>query len=585
MVLVPPMRSLALTSFLVLAMVPRAEAQPGGRWLVVPTTSTADDAWLKPTALKLHAELSDRGIDAWSPADARRQFETAGSAPAAEVTDGDIQAWVDQSSQAIRNLAEGDYNTALERLKEAQELSRSAAEELNREHERAQRMLDTCLYMVRVLLDTGAVSRATTLAQECRQLVPRVEPTAYMHPPEVLEVLEQVDISRAQKPRQLEVDSEPSGCPVRANGVMLGETPLALHDLFPGEYRVQVECEPGRRGRVHTADVTTGSTSVFVDLRFDRSVATQPVLHLRYGSSEEELERRIADVEQIAKAVPARAFVLVSKPSPEVLELELMSGTPLAQRGLARIKTGPQGPTRGDIALASRALLEGKCTDFTPSDPVPLLCEGEAVPAEPVAVPSDGWPAHRPPKGQFITGLTLASLGTVSLITGYALFLPRKSTAEDWLDDIDPDPNNQGFDITQEKWLNLNTGIVIAGAVGGAALVAAMPLVLPKRDKTPWLAWLSGGVGLGLTAFSIAWGVTADDKPPTPCDSGSIDPIEARTCITRSEQVSLAILTGATAAPLLTIPLVYLLRPSEKNIQPSVEVGRNRAYVGVSGEF
>ena len=180
------MRLLALTSFLVLAMVPRAEAQPGGRWLVVPTTSTADDAWLKPTALKLHAELSDRGIDAWSPADARRQFETAGSAPAAEVSDGDIQAWVDQSSQAIRNLAEGDYNTALERLKEAQELSRSAAEELNREHERAQRMLDTCLYMVRVLLDTGAVSRATTLAQECRQLVPRVEPTAYMHPPEVL---------------------------------------------------------------------------------------------------------------------------------------------------------------------------------------------------------------------------------------------------------------------------------------------------------------------------------------------------------------------------------------------------------------
>jgi hypothetical protein len=470
-------------------------------------------------------------------------------------SDGDIQAWVDQSSQAIRNLAEGDYNTALERLKEAQELSRSAAEELNREHERAQRMLDTCLYMVRVLLDTGAVSRATTLAQECRQLVPRVEPTAYMHPPEVLEVLEQVDISRAQKPRQLEVESDPSGCPVRANGVMLGETPLALHDLFPGEYRVQVECEPGRRGRVHTADVTTGSTSVFVDLRFDLAVSTQPVLHLRYGSAEEELEQRVADVEQISKAVPARAFVLVSKPLPDVLELELVSGTPLGQRGLARIKTGPQGPTRGDIALASRALLEGKCTDFTPSDPVPLLCEGEAVPAEPAAVPTGGWPAHRPPKGQFITGLTLASLDSVRV------------------------------DATQEKWLNLNTGIIIAGAVGGAALVAAMPLVLPKRDKTPWLAWLSGGLGLGLTAFSIAWGVTADDKPPTSCSSPSIDPIEARTCITRSEQVSLAILTGATAAPLLTIPLVYLLRPSEKNIQPSVEVGRNRAYVGVSGEF
>jgi len=320
------MRLLALTSLLILAMVPRAAAQPGDRWLIIPTTSTADDAWLKPWASKLQAELSERGTGVWSLADAKRQFEAAGSAPAAEVSEGDIQQWVDQSTKAIRNLAEGDYTAALEQLNEAQELSRSAAEELNREHERAQRMLDTCLYMVRALLDTGAESRATTLAQECRQLVPRVEPTTYMHPPEVREVLRQVDVSRAQQPRQLEVESEPSGCSVRANGVMLGQTPLALHDLFPGEYRVQVECQAGRRGRVHTADVTTGSTSVFVDLRFDRAVSTQPILHLRYGSAEEELEHRLADVEQISKAVPAGAFVLISKSSATVLELELVEG-------------------------------------------------------------------------------------------------------------------------------------------------------------------------------------------------------------------------------------------------------------------
>jgi hypothetical protein len=228
-------------------------------------------------------------------------------------------------------------------------------------------------------------------------------------------------------------------------------------------------------------------------------------------------------------------------------------------------------------------LLEGRCTDFTPVDPVPLLCKGEeAAPAEPVAAPADGWPAHRPPRGQFITGLTLASVGAASLITGYALFLPRKSAAEDWLSEVVTEMRTE---VTQEKWLNLNTGIIIAGAVGGAALVAAMPLVLPKRDKTPWLAWLSGGVGLGLAAFSIAWGVTADPEPGVSCSSPEIGPQDAATCITRAEQVSLAVLTGATAAPLLTVPLVYLLRPSEKNIQPSVEVGRTGAYIAVSGRF
>jgi hypothetical protein len=578
------MRTLALTSVLFLAAVSSAAAQTSDRWLIIPTTSSADDTWLEPTVSKLRTELLEHGVAVWSPNDATLQFHAAGSAPAAEVSEGDIQQWVDQSSKAIRNLAEGDYTTALDQLNKAQALSRSAAEELNREHERAQRMLDTCLYMVRVLLDTSAKSRALTLAQECRQLVPRVEPTAYMHPPEILELLRQVDVSRAEKPRQLRVESDPSGCPVRANGVMLGQTPLELHDLFPGEYRVQVECEPGRRGRVHTADVTTGSTSVFVDLRFDRAVSTQPLLHLRYEGFEAEQQHRVSDAEEVSKAVPARALLLLSKATANVLELELLSGTLLRQRAIARIATGPQGPSRGDIALASRTLLEGECTDFTSAEPVALACKKNETEVSPGTenAPGDGWPAHRPPRGQFIAGLALAGLGSAALITGYVLLVPQATTAEDWVSDVDAGVR---VDTTQEKWLNFNTATIVAASVGGAALVAAMPLALPKRDKVPWLAWLSGGVGVGLAAFSIAYGVTAEAKPGTACSSPQINGTDARVCVRRAEQVNVSVLTGSTAAPLLTVPLVYLLRPSEKHAQPHVEVGRTGGYFSVSGQF
>jgi hypothetical protein len=112
-----------------------------------------------------------------------------------------------------------------------------------------------------------------------------------------------------------------------------------------------------------------------------------------------------------------------------------------------------------------------------------------------------------------------------------------------------------------------------------------MPLALPKRDKTPWWAWLSGGLGVGLAAFSIAYGATAEGEPGTSCSNLVTDPTDARTCVTRSERISVAVLTGATAAPLMTIPLVYLLRPSKSKLVPEAELSRTGGFLRLRGEF
>jgi hypothetical protein len=551
--------------------------------LIVPTVSGADQAWIEGTAKQVRTELVAKGMELWSLDGAALRFEQKGSAPAAEVSQSDIQQWVDRSTKAIRNLAEGDYTTALKQLNKAQALSRSAAEELNREQKRAERVLDTCLYMVRVLLETGSESKARTLVQECRQLVPRVEPTMHMHPPVVLEMLVEVDTKRAQHPRELRVDSQPPGCTVRVNGMMLGETPFEMRDLLAGEYGVQVECDPGRRGRVHVANLTEGSADVFVDLRFDHAIETQPMLHLQYSDEPSREQYREADLERIAKVVPPGAFVVLSMPTAEILQLELVDVEPPQLRAIARIIAGPDGPSHGDVALASRALIDGHCTDFTASEPVALPCDREAISSVEAPAAADGWPARRTPRGQFIAGLTLASFGSAALITGYVLLLPRAQVAEDWVNEVNSGARQDAS--TQQKWLNMGTAIVLTSSVGAAALVAAMPLALPKREKTPWPAWLSGGLGLGLAAFAVGFGLTAEAEPATSCSAFAIDSADALTCVRRGERVTGAILAGVTAAPLLTVPLVYLLRPKGVNVEPTVQVSRSEAYFGVRGLF
>jgi hypothetical protein len=420
------------------------------------------------------------------------------------------------------------------------------------------------------------------MARECRKLVPLGDPTSLMHPPVVMEVLEQVDASRVDQTGSIRVASQPSACTVRVNGVMVGDTPLEMRDLFPGRYRVQVECDSEQRGRVHTANVIAGPTDVFVDVRFDRTVETEPLLHLRYQSDTERQQDQIRDAEEISKVVPAGARLLVSTPVADVLQLDLYRGTPLAMSAAARIPMGPLGPSRGDIALAVRALFQDECTDFTGAQPVAFPCErAEIDVAEEVPAVEDGASKSRP-RGQFIAGLTLTSVGTVSLMTGYILLAPRAGLAEDWVADTNDS-------ATQQKWLNMGTAIYLTSSVGAASLVAAMPLALPNRVKTPWWAWLAGGLGIGAAAASgyLASTVNDEPEPTTSCSSTTIVAQEARKCVRRAERTALAILTGVTAAPLLTIPLVYLLRPKEAkvSVSPNIRVLRAGGFVSFRGQF
>jgi len=576
------MRLFLLTAACWTLLVGSAAAQTDNAWLIVPSSSSADADWMDPAAAATRAALVEHGAEVWSFETAAAKFEAEVSAPAALLDQRERDRWLSLSLGSVDDLAEGDYKRALEKLSAAQDLSRSAIEELNRDPEQARRVFDTCLYVVRAALATESKSRARALARECRQLVPRAEPSPYMHPPEVTDLLGQIDSLQNRQTGALRLESSPTGCAARLNGVLLGETPVSIGKLFPGQYRVQVECDPSKRGRVHFVTVGAGRTERQVDSRFDDTVESRPSLHLRYTNIADELEHGASDAQRIAREVAAGTVVLLSMPTAETMQLERMevaSDEPFGPAAVARISVGPGGPSEADLGAAARALIAGECTDFTSTKPVAFPCGRDGVSR--AATPSS-WPAARRPRGQFISGLTLVGLGIAGIATGYALVVPHHNTGVDWVTGVDA---MQPDRLAQQKWFDLGTGIIVSASVGSAALITAMPLALPERDKTPWWGWLSGAGGLGLAAFSIAYGVTAETEPGVGCSSLQLSSAQVRACFDRGEQISIALLTGLTAAPLITMPLVYLLRPSKARLEPRVEVGRTFAYLGFAGRF
>lgn len=550
-------------------------------WLVLPATLGDETKWMKPTVDDLGRELRKQGVGVWTPGRAALAFEVRGSAPPAEVSEREAARWVERSQDALLKLVQAQTAAALKELERAQAFSRRSLETLNRDPKRGRTVLDTCLYLARAKMESGDRAAASAQAQECVQMAPATEPSPRMHPPEVLALYESAKKPDPQHAGTLRVESQPPKCSIRINGVLMGKTPFELPNLYPGEYRIQLECDSKAPGRVHRVEVPAGGASLFIFDTFDHAVRSEPFLYLRYEEPPV-MDQLAIDARQIARALPASAVVVVSRIDPHVLELRLVTLRQI-EPTLARIELTDDAPSSEAVRAAVSTLLRGQCTDLTGQTPVPVDCvtgEPTAKTSAPITHPEMGKrDRHELPHGRFVAGVTLASVGTASMLTGYGLFIARRSAGSDWLhapSELAP----------QDKWLRLGTGVIATSAAGAGLLVTAMPLVLPYRAKTPWWAWLSGGLGLGAAAGAIVSAVTADPKPPQSCKVSGPDPTA---CVERGRDVDRALVLGMTAAPLLVMPLVYLLRRGDRRIghklEPVLAIGRGRGRVGIRGVF
>lgn len=555
------------------------------RWLVIPVRGGGTDGApeLSIDALHLGAEsvrheLSVRGEEVWRAERASERFETVGSAPAPDVSESDIERWVERSRAAVRYLARADYKAARRELKAAQRLADRAAEELNREAARAQQVLDTCLFMVRAYIETHDDAEARRQARECRHLVPRVEPSAFRHTPEVRALLADVDAEMAaEAPGMLSVTSTLPGCLVRINGVELGRTPLSGIELPVGTYRFQVECTDGVRGRIHREVVESGDNVFSFDGALDQAVHTRPVLFLAYDSRGAWEEMRMAHAAAVGDVLQVQGVVTVSALGATEARLDLRAAGFAPASVWVRVQDGVIDSEEARRAVD--ALFEGRSVDFTGAHPLArpswaalstLVEDPAPVADEPPSEPAArGTPRPRP---QRIAGWTLLGAGMASIGASVGLHVWRGNLGDQLVD-------TPASVSAAQRWYDARIGVWTTAAFGGAAASAAMPLVLPDYEKTPWWGWTMGALGLGLTGYAVYEGVTMTECPEPFLTDGDA----TRACVTRGQQAGRVALALAGAAPLLTAPLVYLFRPLRA--APSVSVTRSTVVVQIHKAF
>ena len=260
-------------------------AQGAGEVVVIPAivgdAEEANALFERSAAIRKNAGPNVRSTAATTQSVARK-----GSVPPRQLLPEELERWFSHQEEARQQLTLSNYTRAAVSLQAVQDISKDAIEALNREASRARKVLDTCLYLVRSLWETGQTERAEEQARACRQLVPSIDPTFGLHTPDVRGVLQRVDEARRKEAAvRLKVESPTSGCLVRLNGLHLGETPFSMGELVPGEYRVQVECEENRPGRVHRVNLERDET-VYIDPTLDTALGLEPEVHLAYVSSE-----------------------------------------------------------------------------------------------------------------------------------------------------------------------------------------------------------------------------------------------------------------------------------------------------------
>ena len=176
------------------------------------------------------------------------------------------------------------------------------------------------------------------------------------------------------------------------------------------------------------------------------------------------------------------------------------------------------------------------------------------------------------PRNQRIAGWSLFGLGVASIGVSVGLHIWRGELGERFIDT----PAN--LDAAR-RWNDARVGVWATAAFGGAATSAAMPLLLPEYKRTPWWGWTLGAAGLGLTGYAIYEGATMTSCPePFVADQTAV-----RACVARGQEAGRIALALAGAAPLLTVPLVYLFRPLRA--KPSISVSKDAAMVRLRGVF
>ncbi|MBO6938998.1 MAG: PEGA domain-containing protein [Deltaproteobacteria bacterium] len=540
----------------------------------------AEDPQATALAVRLREALAELGTPVLDDTQASELVEERVSAPVSELSESDITTWASSSQAALRALARADYDNAREALVAAQEVAQRAAEELNREAERAREVLDTCLFTARVFLETHQRTEAERQVRSCRVLVPEVEPRRHRHPPEVHALLDRIDAEETNG--GLRVTSSPTGCTVRVNGVPQGETPFAVEQLARGDYRLQVECSAEERGRVHLVRIDEGMTEVHVDVGFDRALASRPFPRLTQP------DERLAHGRILAAALNTTVIVVAAPNAAHLLRVD-----PDGSASQVWMRAD------GDVTAAAEPLRADRSVDLRSGEPESIDRPGEGdlrprVAADFEVAPDHGSsdPGDSLPSWRLGAGLALLGAGAATFAVSSFLAAKQGSRGRNYQVITDPEyvspEGDDGFLIRQQAWRDTRTPLLTTAFLGGALLAIGAGMVTPEREGVPWWGWLSGGVGLVLAGVSVALTATANEcvsEVPLAMDDPNYDQFAVHKCVDHRQDRATALLLGMSSLPFIAVPISALLQSPDSDTQVSIVPRRGGAGLHVGGSF
>ncbi len=571
----------------------RAEAQTGGRWLVIPYGVQENDEAVI-AADRVHLALQDLELTVISAHEARDKY-VVGSRIPESLASKDIELLIKEGQEALEHVAYGRHVAAQKSVREALGRAERALETLNRKTETARRVLDACLILVRSELGQDNREGALETAMRCRRLVPDISPNETTHPASVIGVLAEAENKlRRWQVGKLQVDSTPQvGCSVYVNGRHLGITPFVLDRAPEGAYRVQVECD-SVVGRVH--EVTLGEKPVVlaVDSLLDRALRSEPRLTLTYAEPKLARTYGIGHASAIGRQVGADDVVLVSAKDQQLtlVRVQISQGRAIAE---ATITRGAKGFGEDDLERAVETLLAGRTIAATATQGPPLAREeipenaqgltkqepesdrtGDERKPPVQAAPAEPSVQEQRQRRLTIAGVALGTLGIGALVTGWGYELRETSLRADLRDTALDDPKLGARERNYERAREL-THLGIAGSL---LMTAAVPLLLPKASSVPWWSYLLGGAGVALVgAGAVELALRLRCIAPT-SDGG---------CLERRNQSERGWLQIESGLPLIAVPVTHALRLAwgrkSGQIGPQVRADTDSVLFGAKGSF
>jgi hypothetical protein len=566
----------------------RAHPQTAEPWLLLPVLAAPLPANLSVSSLTepFEAELRSEGVDVLANPDAARMFETRHSSEPVQLSSEETARLMRSVGQAARHLAVGALPQAQQAMEGIYALSAPARDYLNRDPARARKIFDTCLMTAYLWERQHQSAQALRQMLECSRSFPGFRPEGRAYPPELREVFEQARQQLNQLPATtlLVTSKQGNSCSVRLNGIEMGKSPISFSEVRAGSMRVQLECDSGATGRVHSLELKAGENKLAIDPAFDAVAHSSGALWLGYASEGDRGHRADADVETIRQLVGATRPVqlLVDGSDYPRVRLRVQNGGPQA---VASLSYSPgKGYSHEAVTAAIKALRGAHAQPtaaLSAAVSEPLEFEQGAADAD----GDSGASAKSADKDEreplqvddqsLVPGIVLAVAGVSALSVSWVLYAKRQNVR--WAMPSDP----EGIPLAEVSSYSRSATYILGLAGAGSLLLALSDYFwLPNNPGVPALAWVAGGLGAVVTLTGIAFSIWGTHCPRTPYTGDY-----PRVCEAFSADWPFGPLLAMQGLPFMAIPISYALRAAWRvpGVEISMRIGTLPAYGNANG--